>query len=77
MPLYQMIIFAAQNVLKRASSGLGYLLLRCIRHYVDFDMYAALDVHTEDTISAGRQALSEFSTLMDVSSMLCCVYWYL
>lgn len=73
MSLHQMIIFAAQNVLKQASSGLGYLLLRCIRHYIDFDMYAALEVHTEDTISAGRQALSEFSMLMDVSSMLYCM----
>jgi hypothetical protein len=64
-----MIVFAAQNVFKQASCRLGHLLLRCIRHYVDLDMYAALEVHTEDTIAAGRRALSEFSMLMEVSSM--------
>ena len=67
--LCQMIIFAAQNVLSRTHSELGYLLLHCIRRYVDLDIYAALEVHTEDTIAAGRDALSQFSILMDVGSM--------
>ncbi|KAG1837830.1 hypothetical protein F4604DRAFT_1601105 [Suillus subluteus] len=62
----KMIIFAAQSVLSRTNSELGYLLLRCIRCYVDLDIYAALEVHTEDTIAAGRDALSQFSTLMDL-----------
>jgi hypothetical protein len=66
-----MIIFAAQSVLSRTHSELGYLLLRCIRCYVDLDIYAALEVHTEDTIAAGRDALSRFSTLMDVGSISC------
>lgn len=29
-------------------------------------MYASMEVHTEDTIAAGRQALRDFSDLMDV-----------
>ncbi|KAG1756155.1 hypothetical protein EDD22DRAFT_981579 [Suillus occidentalis] len=62
----KMIIFAAQSVLSRTHSELGYLLLCCIRCYVDLDIYAALEVHTEDTIAAGRDALSQFSTLMDL-----------
>ncbi|KAG2049636.1 hypothetical protein BDR06DRAFT_893489, partial [Suillus hirtellus] len=33
--------------------------------YVDLNIYAALEVHTEDTIAAGRDALSQFSMLMD------------
>lgn len=65
---YQLVVFAAQNILTRTESKLGYLLLRCIRHFVMFDMYAALEVHTEDTIAAGRETLREFSTLLDVSS---------
>jgi hypothetical protein len=75
-PLCQMIIFAAQNVLSRTISELGYLLLRCIRRYVDLDIYAALEVHTEDTIAAGRDALSQFSTLMDVGSMSFSVQYF-
>ncbi|KAG2336213.1 hypothetical protein BDR05DRAFT_1006072 [Suillus weaverae] len=62
----KMIIFAAQSVLSRTNSELGYLLLCCICCYVDLDIYAALEVHTEDTIAAGRDALSQFSTLMDL-----------
>jgi hypothetical protein len=67
----QMIIFMAQNVLSHTNSELGHLLLCCIRCYVDLDIDAALEVHTEDTIAAGRDALSQFSTLMDVGSMSC------
>ncbi|KAG1826427.1 hypothetical protein EV424DRAFT_1600316 [Suillus variegatus] len=61
----KLVVFAAQNILTRTESKLGYLLLRCIRHFVMFDMYAALEVHTEDTITAGRETLREFSTLLD------------
>ncbi|KAG1856505.1 hypothetical protein C8R48DRAFT_749127 [Suillus tomentosus] len=61
----KLVVFAAQNILTRTESKLGYLLLRCIHHFVMFDMYAALEVHTEDTIAAGRETLREFSTLLD------------
>ncbi|KAG1867513.1 hypothetical protein C8R48DRAFT_747364 [Suillus tomentosus] len=61
----KMAIFAAQRILRRSQSKLGHLLLRCIHHYIDLDMYAGFEVHTEDTISAGRQALREFSALME------------
>ncbi|KAG1738667.1 uncharacterized protein EDB91DRAFT_1249210 [Suillus paluster] len=61
----KMAIFAAQRILRCSQSKLGYLLLRCIRHYINLDIYAGFEVHTEDTISAGRQALQEFSALME------------
>ncbi|KAG1788983.1 uncharacterized protein HD556DRAFT_1433910 [Suillus plorans] len=61
----KMAIFAAQRILRRSQSKLGYLLLRCIRHYIDLDIYAGFEVHTEGTISAGRQALRDFSALME------------
>jgi len=41
--------------------------MRCIRAYVDVDMYAGFDVHTEETISDGRRATNEFLDLMKVS----------
>jgi len=65
-----MILFCAQDVLQQTSSKLGYLLLRCIRYYIELDMYASMEVHTEDTIAAGRQALQDFSDLMDVCIIL-------
>ncbi|KAG1878522.1 hypothetical protein C8R48DRAFT_745205 [Suillus tomentosus] len=52
-------------------SKLPYLLLRCIREYVNVDMYAALEVHTSKTIAAGCQAVREFTQLLDVSHSLC------
>ncbi|KAG2355123.1 hypothetical protein BDR07DRAFT_1453876 [Suillus spraguei] len=44
---------------------LPYLLLQCIREYVNINMYAALEVHTSETIAAGRQAIKEFTQLLD------------
>ncbi|KAG1905761.1 uncharacterized protein F5891DRAFT_1125792 [Suillus fuscotomentosus] len=61
----KLVVFAVQNILTRTESKLGYLLLRCICRFVMFDMYAALEVHTEDTIAAGRETLCEFLTLLD------------
>ncbi|KAG2121427.1 hypothetical protein DEU56DRAFT_873780 [Suillus clintonianus] len=62
----KMAIFAAQRILRRSQSKLGYLLLRCIHHYIDLDIYAGFEVHTEDSIVAGRRALREFSVLMEM-----------
>ena len=41
-------------------------MLRCLRSYLVIDMYAALEVHTEDTIAAGRAEILTFSALMKV-----------
>ncbi|KAG1896735.1 uncharacterized protein F5891DRAFT_1245689 [Suillus fuscotomentosus] len=60
-----MIIFAAQDILTSSHCKLGQLLLRCIHYYVEFDIYVSLEVHTEDTIAAGRLALQKFSEMMD------------
>ncbi|KAG1844285.1 hypothetical protein C8R48DRAFT_780341 [Suillus tomentosus] len=64
MSLY--IAFAAHAVLLSAGeSKLAYLLLWCIRAYLKVDRYTALEVHTTKTITAGREALQDFSELMD------------
>ncbi|KAG2074144.1 hypothetical protein BDR04DRAFT_1126829 [Suillus decipiens] len=63
----KMAIFVAQRILFCSQSKLSYLLLQCICHYIDRDIYAGFEVHTEDSIVAGRQALWEFSVLMDIS----------
>ncbi|KAG1747038.1 uncharacterized protein EDB91DRAFT_1235854 [Suillus paluster] len=61
----KLIVFAAHNVFDRDMDLEAYLLLRCIRSYVEFNMYASLEVHTEDTINNGREALSKLTGLMD------------
>ncbi|KAG1874972.1 hypothetical protein F4604DRAFT_2009023 [Suillus subluteus] len=61
----KLIVFAAHDVIDRTSHALPYLLLRCIRQYVNVDMYAALEVHTSETIAEGRRAIQEFTRLLD------------
>ena len=36
----------------------GYRLLRCIRAYVELDLLASFDVHTDGTIERGRMVVS-------------------
>ncbi|KAG2112896.1 hypothetical protein DEU56DRAFT_934861 [Suillus clintonianus] len=61
----KLIVFAAHNVFDCDTDPEAYLMLRCIRSYTEFNMYASLEVHTEDTINNGREALSKFTGLMD------------
>ncbi|KAG1808410.1 uncharacterized protein BJ212DRAFT_1303023 [Suillus subaureus] len=61
----KLIIFSAHDVIDRATHALPYLLLRCICEYVNIDMYATLEVHTSETIAVGRQAIKEFTQLLD------------
>lgn len=61
-----MIIYATHNVLTREDCKFGYKLLQCIRSYLVVDMYMALEVHTKDTIAAGRAAVSTFGNKLQV-----------
>ncbi|KAG0692246.1 hypothetical protein DFH29DRAFT_985855 [Suillus ampliporus] len=60
----QMIIYATHNILTEHDSPLGYLLLQCTRLYIEMDIYAALEVHTADTIKEGRHTVQAFTALM-------------
>lgn len=60
-------MFAAHNLLPKDTNPSGYLLLQCLRSYLNIRMFADFDLHTEETISAGRKELKEkFSRLMEV-----------
>ncbi|KAG1887716.1 hypothetical protein F4604DRAFT_1877523 [Suillus subluteus] len=59
----KLIVFASHNIFNHEQDLEAYLLLRCIRSYVEFNMYVSLDVHTEDTINDGQKALA---TLMEL-----------
>ncbi|KAG1886896.1 uncharacterized protein F5891DRAFT_1200395 [Suillus fuscotomentosus] len=49
----KMVIYAAHTIVTEDECPIGYLLLRCIRLFLEVDLYAALEVHTADTIRAG------------------------
>ncbi|KAG1898719.1 uncharacterized protein F5891DRAFT_1129341 [Suillus fuscotomentosus] len=60
----KMIIYAMHNILTEEASPLGYLLVRCVRLYLEVDMYAAFEVHTTNTISEGRSAVQALAAFM-------------
>jgi hypothetical protein len=59
-------LFVLHNILDETSDPAGYLLLKCVRSYSELNMYAAMEVHTEDTIAAGRRELLKYDTLLKV-----------
>ncbi|KAJ6611518.1 hypothetical protein B0H10DRAFT_2165819 [Mycena sp. CBHHK59/15] len=59
----KMMLFVAHNVLL---DDAGILLLQCLRSYLELDMYVALQIHTSETIAAGRRELLIFDSLMKV-----------
>lgn len=61
-----MVIYATHTIVTEDKCPLGYHLLRCIRLFIEVDMYAALKVHTTDTICAGQHAVKGFSTYLQV-----------
>lgn len=42
------------------------MLLKLMRSYLELDMYSGLTVHTESTISAGKEELIHFEGLLTV-----------
>lgn len=64
-----MIIYATHDVLAETDSPLGYFLLWCVRLYLQMDMYAALEVHTANTIEEGRHTVQAFTALMKVCTL--------
>ena len=58
------------SLLEESESSEGYLLLRVLHSYLILDTYAAMEVHTTETIEAGRKELAQFESLMNVSWFL-------
>ena len=46
-------------------------MLRILRSYLELDMFAALEVHTTETIAAGQRELLRFSSLIEVRAFFC------
>ncbi|KAG1725030.1 hypothetical protein EDB19DRAFT_1644239 [Suillus lakei] len=60
----KMVIYAAHTIVTEDECPISYLLLRCIRLFLEVNLYAALEVHISDTIHAGRHAVQAFSTYL-------------
>ncbi|KAL4251298.1 hypothetical protein AB1N83_013827, partial [Pleurotus pulmonarius] len=58
------ILFAAHSILTRQVDPAGYILLKCMRCYINLRMYAGLQVHTSETILAGREEVKRLSILI-------------
>ncbi|KIK18741.1 hypothetical protein PISMIDRAFT_14126 [Pisolithus microcarpus 441] len=61
--LSKVVVFACHDTLLPAEKE-GYLLLRCLHAYIEFDLYTAFELHTMHMLAAGREALATFNTLM-------------
>ncbi|KAJ7720432.1 hypothetical protein B0H16DRAFT_1432379 [Mycena metata] len=57
----KIMIYAVHNIL---TDRLGLLLLQCVRGYMELNMYVGLELHTTNTIAAGRRQLEKFGELM-------------
>ncbi|KAG1726199.1 uncharacterized protein EDB91DRAFT_1086868 [Suillus paluster] len=57
-------VITTHNVFNQDQDPEAYLLLCCICSYMEFKIYASLEVHTEDTINNGRKALAKLIELM-------------
>lgn len=64
----QISIFILHNVFKERSPG--YLLLKALRSFIEVDVYASLQMHTEATIASGRQKLTHFYEHLAVGNPL-------
>lgn len=62
-------MFVALNVIPWQNAE-GQLLLRCLRSYSIVDLYLAFEVHTEQTMDAGRRELANFALHMKVRNTL-------
>ncbi|KAF9462181.1 hypothetical protein BDZ94DRAFT_1368680 [Collybia nuda] len=51
----KIFLFAAHDLLLKDTNQAGYLLLQCLRSYLNIRMYADFDLHTEETIYAGQE----------------------
>ncbi|KAI9431873.1 hypothetical protein H4582DRAFT_2113324 [Lactarius indigo] len=60
----KVVVFAAHNIFPPDKDKEEWKLLLCLRSFSILDLLLSLEVHTEETILAGRSELERFGTLM-------------
>jgi hypothetical protein len=63
--LPQIVVFAAYNVLEQNDPE-GWQLMHCLRSFSILDLFLAFEVHTDESIAAGREELRRFGDLIKV-----------
>ncbi len=62
----QFILYTTYTLFDEEEYKREYLLLKCIRSYLAFDIYTGLVVYTSKTLEAGRNKLKTFHKLSEV-----------
>ena len=65
--LHQICVHVMRNTFETDKEG--QLLLRCARAYVEIDVLASFEVHSEKTIEYGRTMVEKFVKLANVSCL--------
>ncbi|KAK7682341.1 hypothetical protein QCA50_014546 [Cerrena zonata] len=65
----KILLFGCHNIITERTSPEGYLLLKCLRSYLNLTMYLSLKLQTEDTIASGEQELLQYSTLIQITQI--------
>ncbi|KIY64364.1 hypothetical protein CYLTODRAFT_469038, partial [Cylindrobasidium torrendii FP15055 ss-10] len=60
--------YTLPSILTPTADLAGYTLLRAHRHFLEFDMFIGMEVHSERTIAAGRRVARRFSDMLQVSA---------
>ncbi|KAG6914712.1 hypothetical protein DXG01_015761 [Tephrocybe rancida] len=69
--LLKIVPYIAHNVLTDEASSEGYLVLCCVRAYLEAVMWENLHVHTSNTIAAARHAVERFGArMMELDELL-------
>lgn len=63
--LPQIVVFAAHNIIQQNDRE-GWQLMRCLRSFSILDLLLSFEVHTDESIAAGREELSKFGDLLKV-----------
>lgn len=64
--IFKITLYITHDILTNDENPHGYLLLQLLRSYLILDTYASLEVHTEETLAKGAEALRHYSEIMEV-----------
>lgn len=72
MTTYKIFLYAAQPAFTRNRNTTGYLLMCCLRKYLNVRMYAEFNLHTESTLSETQDELENkfYSCLLVYNSQM-------
>ncbi|KAL0571044.1 hypothetical protein V5O48_010912 [Marasmius crinis-equi] len=67
----KIFLFAVHSVITEANNKAAYHVVKALQKYLNLYMYSLLNVQTADTISLGREALTEFYHSLQCYKQFC------